>query len=496
MKSLFVGLILFSTLCGPLSAVAQTQPRLIAFMALRMGDKMKTNSDVIEYLIASKMTDAAKQELFRQAQGDFNKYKELEREWAQKKFDMGLKQMAYFELLKQHYLRGLKRGEGRRYFNATENAWYDRVQKEESRVLKHLLDQRLGIVKSREEFGAWLKEQGYPNASNESTTDIYFRWFDALKARLKVEMQMEEIKEYEIAMAVAQNNGRIDPSPTDIWNLNERSQNLITEHLDGKNLSQQELDKLTLAQPDLLVMVKDIKRLSLVSSRLSELESFELTQKKITDGRNKLSASLNSKGSEGILKYIDLAEQLRVKYNNNQAELTTLARTSLNNFMETGDFNQYVIGRLYKLAAALGDNTKAPHIKAVIAAKLSNAIDEATAFEKGDLTFEQAVYEAALRALPQENELITEASTLIAWVMKFEAKKIALQDSSVMQVERFEYRSSEAYDRLSQHIKLTRLQNGLKKFREREVKDMSWRIELSNGERFIRDNNVYPFLVN
>ncbi|PIP90287.1 MAG: hypothetical protein COW01_02455 [Bdellovibrionales bacterium CG12_big_fil_rev_8_21_14_0_65_38_15] len=473
-------------------ASAQSQRQLVAFVALRGGNVMKTNGDVIDYVVASKLTDAMKKQLFVKAERDFSGYKQLEKEWAQEKFDLGLKQMAYFEILKKHYLRDHRRGEARRFFNATENAWYSKVEAEESRVLKHLLDQRLGIVKSRAQFGQWLQEQDYPHAANENPTDTYFRWFDALKARLKVEMQMEEVKEYEIAMAVKQNNGRIDASPTDIWNLNEKSQKLISENLDGKNLSQNELDELSKKHPDLLVMVKDIKRLSLLQSKLTELESNDLTKQKITNARNSLLSSLRSKGEAGLLKYIDLASQMKTKYSSSE-ELLSLAKASLDRFMESGDFNEYMIGRIYKLAAILDDSV---NLKSLLAANLNNAIEAAAAFEKGEITFEQAVYDSALAALPTQNDLIAEASSLIAWVMKFEAKKIALADTSLMQVERYEYRSTEAYNRLSNHIKLTRLQDGLKKFRQRDVRDMAWTLDLSNGSDYFTDTRVYNYLMN
>lgn len=482
-----------STLLLLATLAANAQSQLVGFIALRMGGKIKTNGEILDYVIASKLTDAGKQQLFRQANNDFNRYKQLEREWAQERFDMGLKQVAYFELLKSHYLRSLGRNEARQYFNATENAWFDRVQDEETRVLKHLLDQRLGIVKSREQFGTWLKEQGYPHATTESGTDVYFRWYDAMKARFKIEMQMEEVQEYEIAMAVKKNYGRIDPSPTDIWNLNERSQELIDEHLVGKDLSQAELDQLSSQHPEILVMVKDIKRLSLATTKLSELEAFAPTQNSITNARNQLSNVLRTKGSEGILKYIDLAEQLRTKYQSSE-QLITLAREALDRFMESSDFNDYVLGRLYKLAATFDNAQTAATLKAQIASQLNRAIEEASAFEKNDQVLEESVYASALAALPKGSESLNEASSLIAWVIKFEAKKIALRDHPVMHVERYEYRSGEAYDRLKNHIKLTRLQNGLKKFRDEDVRDMSWRIELMNGERYIMDNNVYRFL--
>lgn len=472
---------------------AQGQAQLVGFIALRMGNKIKTNTDILDFVIASKLTDAGKQQLFRDAGRNFNRYKQLERAWSHERFDIGLKQVAYFELLKSHYLRGLRREEARQFFNATENAWFKRVQDEEARVLKHLLDQRMGIVKAREQFGTWLKEQDYPHASSESGTDVYFRWYDAMKARFRIEMQMEEVKEYEIAMAVKKNYGRIDPNPTDIWRLNERSQKLIEEHLVGKNLSQAELDQLSTQHPELLVMVKDIKRMSLASTKLFELESFSTTQDSVTKARHQLQNKLRSKGSEGILKYIDLAEQLRAKYQSSE-QLVSLAREALDRFMESGDFNDYMLGRLYKLAATFTDAQSAMTIKAQIAAKLEYAIDEASAFGKSDKILEESVYASALAALPKGNESLDEASSLIAWVIKFEAKKIALQDQPVMYVERYEYPSTEAYNRLKNHIKLTRLQNGLKKFRDEDVRDISWRIELMNGERYFMDNAVYDFL--
>jgi len=305
-------------------------------------------------------------------------------------------------------------------------------------------------------------------------------------------MQMEEVKEYEIVRAVKQNNGRMDARPTDIWNLNEKSQKLISENLDGKNLSQNELDELSKKHPDLLVMVKDIKRLSLLQSKLTELESNDLTKQKITNARNSLLSSLRSKGEAGLLKYIDLASQMKTKYSSSE-ELLSLAKASLDRFMESGDFNEYMIGRIYKLAAILDDSV---NLKSLLAANLNNAIEAAAAFEKGEITFEQAVYDSALAALPTQNDLIAEASSLIAWVMKFEAKKIALADTSLMQVERYEYRSTEAYNRLSNHIKLTRLQDGLKKFRQRDVRDMAWTLDLSNGSDYFTDTRVYNYLMN
>ncbi len=492
MKNLFFIITILAWSFISFKASAQADRQLVGFIALRSGSQMKTNGDVIDFIISSKMTDATKKRLFAEANSDFNQYEVLKRQWAQEKFDLGLKQMAYFEILKKHYLRSHRDGQARQFFNATENEWYKRIDAEESRVLKHLLDQRLGIVKSRQEFGSWLQAEGYPHMTNESTSDTYFRWFDALKARFKVEMQMEEVKEYEIAMAVAQNRGRIDPSPTDIWNLNEKSQQLITDHLEGKNLSQDEMDELTKANPDLLVMVKDIKKLSLQYSKLAELEASELAQDKITSARNTLLSNLNAKGKDGILKYLDIAQQLKDKYSDSE-ELLTLSQTALDRFMEVGDFNEYMIGRLYKLAAQL-ENIES--LKEKISLSIDEAIESAAGFEKGNVTFEQAVYEAALEKLPKEDELTREASTLIAWVIKFEAKKIALADQPVMQIDRYDYRSTEAYNRLSNHIRLTRVQNGLKQFRQKEVKNMAWVLELSNGSNYFTDNRVYEYMMN
>ncbi len=492
MKNLFFIITILAWSLISFKASAQSQRQLVGFIALRSGDTMKTNKDVTDFIIASKMTDATKKELFAQAGNDYNQYQELIKQWAQEKFDLGLKQMAYFEILKRHYLRNHGQGQARQFFNATESAWFARIEAEENRVLKHLLDQRLGIVKSREEFGTWLQAQGYPHMNGESPTDTYFRWFDAVKARFKAEMQMEEVKEYEIAMAVAKVRGGIDPRPTDIWNLNEKSQQQISELLDGKNLSQSELDGLTASHPDLLVMVKDIKRLSLQYSTLEDLEANEKTQSKITDATNTLISNLESKGQDGILKYIDLAWQLKEKYQSSE-ELLNLSQTSLNNFMETGDFNEYMIGRLYKLAAQIENLDE---VKSKLSATIENTIQAAAGFSKGKVSFEQAVYEAALNSLPKDSDVLQEASSLIAWVIKFEAKKIALADTTVLQVERYEYRSSEAYNRLSNHLRLTRVQNGLKQFRQHDVRNMAFILELSNGKDYYTDSRVYEYMMN
>lgn len=480
------------TLALPVTAMAQRE--LIAFVALRTGNKIQTNYDIQDFLIASKLTDAGKQELFKKAGGDFNRYENLVRNWAKERFDLGLRQVAYFELLKKHSLQNLERGQPRQYFNATERAWFDRLQAEESRVLKHLLDQRLGIVKSRDMFGAWLKEQGYPHAQADSNTDIYFRWYEALKMRLKVEMQMEELQKYEIAMAIKKNYNNLEPSPREIFDLGKTSNELIDEMLEGKLLTQEEIDQLSVANPDLLVMVKDIKFSSLNSSRTEVLAASEDTKDILEQARQELAQAIETKGQENILKYINLAEHLRAKYNDKE-ELTTLARNALDRFMSSGDFNDYVLGRLYKLAAQYNTASDASDAMATIAPAFTSALEAAINFEVGAQNFEEAVYQAMLSKLPQDNDIVSEASSLIAWVVKFEAKKVTLKYAPKMNVERYDYKTFEGQKRIRDHVKMTRVQNGLKKFRNDDVRNLAWMIDIRNYDQIFTGDRTFNYLM-
>lgn len=495
MRRLLASSLILLTLTASFSALAQSNRYLVAFIAVRMLNNVKTSGDITDFIVASKMPDSTKQELFKKAEGDFNRYKDLEQEWAKELFDIGAKQVAYFEMLKYHYLRDLKRGQPRQYFNTTSREYFDKVQEEEMRVLKKQLDERLGIVKAREIFGNWLKEQNYPHAQEDTPTDIYFRWYDAMKARLKAEMQMQEVQEYEIAMAVKMNYGNLDPRPMDVWDFNKRAQTLIDEHLEGKYLSQQELDELNAKHPELLVMVKDIKRLSLAGSKLSDLQNNEQTQEKLTAAREELSKSLNAKGVEGLIKYVLMAGQMFKKYGS-QEELTNLATNALNRFMETGNFNDFMIGRIYKLAATFNSEQDAEAVADQLRKKVKSMLENISNFETTESVFEEVIYKNALATMTDKSEMVAEAASLIAWVSKFEAKKIALRDQPIMLIERYEYKSFEGQKRIQDFMKMTKLQNGLKRFREKEVRELSYYTEIRNFDRsYSSGEGVYEFIV-
>src|SRR5690606_19782213 len=98
------------------------------------------------------------------------------------------------------------------------------------------------------------------------------------------------------------------------------SNDLIDEHLEGKVLTQEEIDHRATLYPEMLVLVKDIKFLSLNGSTTAQLAANEKGEQELEAARIELESAINQKGKDGILKYIALADHLRQKYNNNQEQ--------------------------------------------------------------------------------------------------------------------------------------------------------------------------------
>src|SRR5690606_8607246 len=211
--------------------------------------------------------------------------------------------------------------------------------------------------------------------------------------------------------------------------------------------------------------------------------------------RIELESAINQKGKDGILKYIALADHLRQKYNNDQEQLETLARTSLERFMQNGSFNEFMLGKMYKLAAQLESTEQANTLTQRMAQNIETALSAAISVGVNERNFEESVYHAVYENLASETELENEVASLLAWVVKFEAKKISLKKPASMIIERYDYKTFEGQKRIRDYVKMNKIQNGLKRYREEDIRDMSWMVELTNGNGYFSGDRAYNYLM-
>ena len=118
-----------------------------------------TNKDIEQFIEDSKMSDAKKIQLFKEANKDYQKYLNLKAEWIYTWIQPATKQFLYYRMLKE---MAIKEGRSRKAFTVTKHEYWDILEKTEYNMLKKLLEDGRGIQYARSKFGEFLKKQNYP----------------------------------------------------------------------------------------------------------------------------------------------------------------------------------------------------------------------------------------------------------------------------------------------------------------------------------------------
>ncbi len=481
MKNLISTIIIF-VLLGSIASANEIQRFWIAGKVM---NKIYTNYDVYQYMERAILDDAQRSELFEKAGKDYSTYKNLVHRTTKKSFESALKALMFNKVLEHHATSGKNIREWKA-FRISSNDYYKQIEALESEVLKPLLDKRLGIVKSRDQFGEYLIKSNFPHKEGESNTDVYFRWYYDQKFRLKHQLRASEAKKYE-AIASMGHLTEIYIRPFEANDFYKSGKKTIETNLNGKMMTQTEVSQFLAKNPELKLLIKDINYLSINTAPLSRIledseSKFEAAHQKAIDG---IRPSLSEVKIKKILGYEAFATKLALKYNDAE-QLHAKSKTAMALFMNTGKYKDAMKSRLYTLAAAQlelkADRTNLQaNLSTVLRSSFTNVLSTLSskeAFTRDDvkkLLFEDAVSfhlkEEFQNQLGSDYQGYTKrVLALGAWVLEFDAKKIAFNAETEVSVSLKSFTDFDTYKKIQEYIKMKEFKKLNKKFRDRTLR--------------------------
>ncbi|MBK26267.1 MAG: hypothetical protein CME70_19870 [Halobacteriovorax sp.] len=507
--SVFTFFIFMST--AGISSIAAEETHLF-WIAGKFLNKIYTNYDVTQYMERALLDDAQRGKLFKEAGGDYNQYKTLVRKYTKKSFGPALKVLMYNKILEHHATFGKSVGEWKA-FRISPSDYHKRIQDLENKVLKPLLDKRLGIVKSRDQFGAYLIENNFPHKEGESNTDVYFRWYNDQKFRLKHELRTSEAQRYE-AIAAMGHRRELYIRPTEQNDFFKRVKREIERDLEGKKLSQTEVSNILRKNPDLKVVIKDIHYLSLNSAPLSRIleESAQKFEEAKAIAINGITPSLSMQKINKVLSYEALAAKMAKKYNDVD-KLTKASQKAMEKFMATSNYKEIMKAKLYALAATLVEE-KAD--RSNIAATITNVLEKAMADLKVKLPIKETYTSDNVKKLLFEDLIVVhlrdsikeqlgsrfdgylkKALNMALWTIEFDAKKIAINAKPEVSVELREYMTFETQKRIQDHLKMLQFKELMTDFRENQLRrrmEGLFSVDL-DGKNQLNGTNAFDWLL-
>lgn len=456
-----------------------------SWIAGKFSNKIYTNYDVTQHMERTLLNDNQRSSLFIEANKNYSAYKALIKERTSPMFESALKQLVYGRMLEQHATAGKAPSEWVA-FRITPSEFYEETQKLETRVLGPLLDKMLGIVKSRDQFGKYLRTSNFPHKSEDTNTDIYFRWFNDQKYRLKHELKNSETKKFERISAMG-------PRSELLINSNEKSdfyksakKKIMTE-LNSLKMNKAQVSKYLSTKPELKLLIKDIKYLGLSTAPLSRFldeseAKFELAK---ANAIKLFSPNLSSSKIQRIVRYEKLASKLAKKWKDAEA-LKRSSRASMNKFIGSGNYKDIMKSRVYALAAshvelspdraALQKNMTSAFKKAFSdLQKTLNNQSSYTSDEVKRLLFEDLVAfylkDSIKKNLgPAYDGYLKKALNLGVWVLKFDAKKVSFNSKAEVKVELRSFQDFETQELISNHLKTKKFKKLLDEFKVGELR--------------------------
>lgn len=455
------------------------------YIAGKVMNKIFTNYDVFQYMERAVLDDAQRSKLFEEAGGDYGQYKNLVHKTTKSSFESALKALMYNKVLEHHATSGKDIREWKA-FKISSSDYYKQIEKLESEVLKPLLDKRLGIVKSRDQFGGYLIKSNFPHKAGESNTDVYFRWYNDQKFRLKHQLRTSEAQRYE-AVASLGHLREITIRPFDANDFYKANKALIETNLNGKTMTRREVSTYLGSNPDLKLLINDINYLSLNTAPLSRIleegdAKFEKAHKMAMAG---IAPSLTEEKIKKILGYEALATKMATKYKNAD-QLEAKSKTAMKAFMQSGQYKDAMKARIYDLAKAQVElEASRENLESILTTTLRTSFKNLavtlqskaayTSKEVEKLLFEDVVsyhlkqeFQGQLGA--DYSGYTKSVLQLSAWVLEFDAKKIAFNAETEVSVSLKEFNDFDTFKKIQEHIKMKEFQKLRKKFRERTLK--------------------------
>jgi hypothetical protein len=486
--------------------------------AFQGSNQMLTNMDVEDYICATNMSDEMMIALFKEAGEDYGKYKVLRRKWAQQRFDSGLRQYAYIHAIQKMATDPLYNRDGRKAFKVSERDYFDKVQDMESKTLKKWLDQRLGIVKARDIFGAELKKAGYPHSKDISNTDLYFEWYEIQKQRIKEEIRMREVQKFEYISALGYKREYF-VRPTDLFDFKKEVEDIISNQITNQRITPNKLAKVLEGDPRVSVLLKNVELLGPDTTKLSDLkeqapEVFAEYSEKIED---EALTKIESEIEIDINRYESISEKLIQKYGDAD-KLEELSDDMKKSFLlGSGDYNHFMMSKLYTMAALRirqGENfagksaeameLKKRHIqqlKEVASSVAKSVIDnpEIAGSSRLEDHFIKALNDTEgqeqLKDQISGDEYLREYRIMANWVVKFQFKKASLSVIPMAKTDVYNAREWEGQKRIDTYLKGLYFEQDLDKFRRETMRHRGPYMVINNGDRRLTSDEAWDFVM-
>jgi hypothetical protein len=477
--------------------------------ALRNGQKVVTNYDVLKHIELTLINDEVRKALFRISESDYNRYQQALSQVAQPEFENALKSMSYSSLIESIAMSNIQRGQRREAFTVTTEDYHNAVSEHESTVLKEWLDQRLGIVVARREYARQLKEEFFPHEAHETDDQIYFRWLDEEKYKIKQSLHQREVSRYEQARISRFLPSRLN-RPLEIHDLYQDISRLIEQELQGKELNAQEVARIRNNHPELAVITQDIRALGLQGTSLYRINQFhsDKYRESLRLLQNEFNPNLSEARIERLVHYEQMAFELANRHQDAQ-KLADLSSERLQAFTSGGSHNDFMMARLYNMARLqLELNPDRDSANALVTEKIRRAMNWLVQQNQtGGIflteNFQSLLYEdAVVKGLREFLDVQAMADgyekaylEMAIWVLKFEAKKVAINDRAIIHVTTLPYQSSQTYRRLEGFLNQRDSQNGYEQFLNLVVAPQSYRIQINpTGDQVLSAEEAFEFI--
>lgn len=518
MRTFLTALLTIITFSFPAFAETDIQIKLNFWMAFQSGQTAMTNYDIENYICDTTLTDEMMISLFKEANGDFGRYQLLRRKYAQNRFQDGLRQFSYVYSMQKAATNKLYNRDGRKAFKITERDFQKRVDEFETRTLKTWLDKRQGIVKAREAYGSELKKIGYPHQEGISNTDLYFEWFNLQKRRIKENLRLKELQKYEYLSALGYKR-EFYVRPVEIFDFKKELEGIIEDQLQGKRITGSELAEIFQKDQRLPVLIKGAELLSPDSTELSKLKKLAIDVYNDFESniREEVISKLDNKLSQDILRYDSIVETLVKKYND-QEKLEQLSNEMNQEFlMGSGDFNNFMMARLYDMAAIRvkqGSSFKANSRESqqLKVEYLENLMQTTNNILTNVLSDPETIGTARLedhfikelnntqdKLLSEQlksDEYLRQFRTMANWVVKFQIKKASLNTIPLCLVDIYDSREWEGQNRIEKYLSNKQYIDDLDQFRRNEMRRIGPFLTLNpNGESNLDYDQSWNFVL-
>ncbi|PIK15632.1 hypothetical protein [Halobacteriovorax sp. JY17] len=453
-----------------LSSVLGSERRLVAWKVANVGRHIITNGDVEDFIEQTQITDSIKTLLFKKAEKNFSKYQQLKREITQKNFKKATGQLIYAHIMQQDHRKN--HGSKRVAFRTTETTYFEAVQKNETTILRSLLDQRMGIVKARDEFGKFLIKQDYPHQENETSTEVYWRWYEDQKARIKTELFLKEVKNYEGYIAL-RNQKYYHINYMELQDKYDSLKEEVESSLNNKKISHKSLLSMINSNDDWKIVIKELSNTQIETTPLKNYKD----DLEVQNRADEILSTITEKNWDKITSYHSkISELIEKKYS--VAQLDEFARKNTEIYIQDkSKYSNYMTALIAKLAARTREGSSIEEVSSLASDLNSNLREHLIGFKKSIINsesenaLEKAVESKLLEEINYQglSDLEKALAELSIFSIKFQIKKHSFESTMPVRISYNKYTDFKTNDALRNLLKYNWMKDQFKSYVEKEM---------------------------